>query len=124
MSLAPERNGYFYLLGSGAAAGKDPHAVGMEMDKLAREHFSNSDSLLAGPRIDATVAGQSPPWLQDIRNFCDPRKGACLNRYLAVSNLADLEQGALPYLKRYARLIAYTGYKGCVHRPQCLTAAP
>ncbi|MFN0315729.1 MAG: hypothetical protein ACKVQA_11915 [Burkholderiales bacterium] len=111
MSLAPERNGYFYLLGFSAAADKDPHAVGLEIDQLARAHFSNGGSLLVEPRIDAKVAGEAPPLPKGTHSLCDPRRDPCLDRYLSASSLAGLEQAAAPYLMRYARLTAYPGYE-------------
>jgi hypothetical protein len=109
--LAPEQNGYFLILGFNAAADKDPHAVGMEIDKRVRAHYSNSGSFLTGPRIDASVAGQAPPLPKDIRSFCDPGRQACLDAYREASKLADLEKQVALYLKRYARLIAYPGYE-------------
>lgn len=109
--LAPEQNGYFLLLGFNAAADKDPHAVGVEIDKRVRAHYRDSGSLLAGPKIDASVAGQAPPLPKDIRNFCDPARQACLDAYRETSKLADLEKQAALYLERYARLIAYSGYE-------------
>lgn len=111
MSLPAQSNGYYFVLGFRAAADKDPHAVGVEIDNRVRAHFSSSDSFVAAPTIDATLAGNAPPLPEGMRTLCNPGKRACLDAYLAAGRLEDLERAAALYLERHARLLAYPGYE-------------
>lgn len=113
MSLAPERNGYLYLVGFNAAADKNPHAVGMEIEKIIQAHYRHSGSWLTAPKINETVAGRAMSIPYGVLDkICDARKQPCLDRYLAeTATIAKFRQENAFLLGRYQRLIAYPGYQ-------------
>ena len=113
MTLAPERNGYLYLVGFGADADKNPHAVGTEIEKIVQAYYRTAGSWITGPRIDEKVAGRGISIPHGaLEKICDASKQPCLDRYLAESvTIAKLLQANAPVLVRYQRLIAYPGYQ-------------
>lgn len=113
IALAPERNAYLYLVGFNAAADKNPHAVGVEIEKIIQAHYRDRGSWLTAPKIDETVAGRAMSIPYGVLDkICDARKQPCLDRYLAESvTITKLLRANAPILERYQRLIAYPGYQ-------------
>lgn len=113
MTLAPERNGYLYLAGFGAAPDKNPHAVGKEIERITQAHYRQADSWLTAPKIDEKVAGRGILFPHGaLDKICDARKQPCLDRYLAeAAKINELARANALILERYQRLIAYPGYQ-------------
>ena len=112
MTLAPERNGYLYLVGFGADADKNPHAVGSEIERITRAHYLQADSWMTEPKIDDTVVGRPLLITHGALDKVCTSKQACLDRYLAeAAKINELAWTNALILERYQRLIAYPEYQ-------------
>lgn len=108
----PDGNAFFMLLGMRAPAGKDAMAVGVALDKLNFEAFSNTP-MLSDPPEEAVALGGPPMKVQRIDALrCNWFEKDCLAQFRDQREAIDkfgAEQSEL--FDRYQRALAMPDYR-------------